>query len=110
MAINKIWYLFIEGIPVRQGHSLGDAKGFFVDCLVLAESKKKALDLVRQDLMADGLRVVKIEDVGEFEEFSWENKDHWEELKLLSRELKEPGDICYGVFHTWDANNISEGE
>lgn len=96
------WYFKVEG-KGDPNSEIDYAFGFYVNCLVCTkESIEDAKNSILKDLNEDGYVVEEIEYAGNYNEFSWDNKEIQQELDELAYESeKKPNTIHYSNFHTW---------
>ena len=98
--LRQVWIGLVSVTPQPGNDMLGDAKGAFVNALVLAENATEYEEQVRRAL-AD-LRLTPY-DFEEVEAFS-DRISKWSignELHLLAEEVRQTGNPRFGTFHNY---------
>jgi hypothetical protein len=78
------------------------SKGAFVDCVVAAGHEEHALEQVRAALGEDGYVLLDWDDIIDFNDASWGDKDVALAFKELAFEASFDNKVGYGPFYCYD--------
>ena len=78
------------------------AKGAFLDCIVAATQPTQALAVVKAALSQDGYEFLEYDEILEFSESSWEEREAELTFKGLAWEALFDDKVGYGPFHCYE--------
>jgi len=98
---GKKWICLVEVRARPNNDALGSAKGAFVTTVVFADGAEDFTKRLTHALADEGFDVVKIEDIGLFDERA-RTDDVAEEVASVAEGVSEQAPVGFGTFHSFD--------
>lgn len=95
----------VELEPLLGSKMGGHVVGASVYCLIPAETKPVAEQRLQEALQEDRYRLVKTNQLEDYEGFRWESTKDQTEYDQLAKRAALNDDVVYGEFYTWSRDD-----